>query len=64
MEPMSKNNDIWQVRAKQLSQIAQGEIVDAKNFEYVKHNIENLDQKAAEKEDLMNKVNMSLEEHI
>lgn len=38
-ENQTKRKDIWQVRAKQLSEIAGSEIIDAKNFEYVKSNI-------------------------
>jgi hypothetical protein len=49
-ESESKHKSIWHVRAKQLSEFAGSNIVDAKNFEFVKHNIENLDKKAADRE--------------
>lgn len=59
-----KNKSVWELRAKHLQQIANGEVVDAKNFQFVKKNIQNLDSKAAQKQQLMNKVDLSMEEHI
>ena len=37
---------------------------DAKNFEYVKHNIDNLDKKALQREHLLKQLNLSMSEHI
>ena len=37
---------------------------DAKNFEYVKHNIDNLDKKALQRENLLKQLNLSMSEHI
>jgi hypothetical protein len=55
---------VWELRAKQLEQMTVGDVGDAKNFENLKKNIENLDNKAAIKEDLMQKIDLSMEEHI
>ena len=39
-------------------------MVDAKNFEYVKHNIENLDKKAEQRESLLKQLHLPMDAHI
>lgn len=56
--------DIWSARTKQLKAFAGLEVVDAKNFQFIKHNIENLDDKAKQREDLLKKLNLSMQQHI
>ena len=60
----SKLKDIWSARSKQLKEYADLQVVDAKNFEYVKHNIENLDQKAQKREQMLKQLNLSIPQHI
>ncbi len=55
---------MWELRAKQLEEMANSEVVDAKNFDHLKKNIENLDSKAAQKEDLLKKVELTMGQHI
>ena len=44
-----EEKNLWNIRAKQLSEMAHSNIVDAEKFELIKRNIENLDGKAASK---------------
>ena len=44
-----------------MKEFAGLELVDAKNFEFVKHNIENLDKKAELRESVINKLNLSID---
>lgn len=62
-EKKSEKN-IWEIRAQQLTQITNGEVRDAKKFEQMKINLENLDNKAVTKENALKHLNMSMEEHI
>ncbi len=55
---------MWEIRSKKLKEIASSEVSDAKNFEYVKLNIENLDGKAAVREGMMEKVGLGGEEEM
>ena len=61
VELESQLKDIWSARQKQLKEFAALELVDAKNFEFVKHNIENLDKKAELRESVINKLNLSMD---
>jgi hypothetical protein len=38
-DPEKKTQNLWEIRAKQLEEMTNSDVVDAKNFEYVKQNI-------------------------
>ncbi len=63
-ESEKKGRSVWEIRSKQLKEIATSEVTDAKNFEYVKLNIENLDNKAALREDLMKRIELTPEQQM
>ena len=47
-----------------MSQIGKVEPNDAKEFEIIKQNIENMDEKAYSKEVMIKNVDLSMEEHL
>lgn len=59
-EDEKEEKSLWNIRAKQLAEMARSNIVDAEKFELVKRNIENLDGKAASKEVVLKHGNMSI----